>query len=220
LMFLVVVLANIFLPFFIGYNVYVVSFLMFFLVALFFIMYRRKDSLKVKLIKGLILVVPFIFLGFVVYFSFDHVSEANYFYDIGGVEDFKSPYLYPSDRVSLLKEGVGSRNITSSPIYFDVPAEYSKGKVNITLLVRGNFPKNSTILIAGKSPSLDYVNQVMYVSNLSNSSLWRLISAEFNLSDLSSENLTFSIKIPHLEDYRSKNNVISIDWINITESKE
>lgn len=223
LAFLVVILGNIILPLFLGYNVYVISVLMIFLVALFVIIYRKNDSLKVKMIKSVVLLVPIIFFACIAYYSFDHISEANYFYDIGGLSDFKSPYLYPLDRVSSLKEGVGSRNITSSVVYFDVPANYSEGNVSISISFRGHFPRNSSLLIGGKTSPIEYMNKVVYVSSLnySNASEWKVASADFNVSDLLIDEgiLTFLISIPHLEQHISKNNIISVDWINITEKK-
>lgn len=221
--FLIVILGNIALPFFLGFNVFVVSSLMIFLVALFVILYRGNDSFKIKLIKGLLLIIPIIFLGFVVYSGFNHVSESNSFYDIGGIIDFKSPYLYPFERVSSLKEGVGSRNITSSIVYFDVPAAYSDGNVTVSISFRGHFPRNSSLLIGGKTSPIDYLTNAVYVPSLnySNASEWKVASTEFNLGDLFIENevITFSVNIPHLAQSGSKYNIISIDWINITQKK-
>jgi hypothetical protein len=221
-LFALVALANLIVPFFLGFNVYVVSLLMIFLVALFAILYRTNDSLKAKLLKGLILVIPIIFFGFVIYSNFNTASEVNYFYDLGGIQEFKSPVLFPSERVSSLKENVSHRNLTAPMVYFNVPAEYSKGNITIAINIKDNLPRNDSLIIGAKASSYEeYITQVAYTAsiNRTNVSNWQIVSAEFNTSDLFVEDgeYTFYINAPHLGLSSKKNSYVSIDWINVTE---
>jgi len=221
-LFALVALANLVVPFFLGFNVYFVSILMLFLVALFSIIYRRNDSLKVKLLKGLILVIPIIFFGFVIYSNVNTTLETNYFYDLGGVQEFKSSVLFPSERVSLLKENVSHRNLTAPMVYFNVPAEYSEGNISIALNIRDNLPRNDSLIIGAKvSSSEEYITQVVYTAsaNRTNLSSWKTVYAEFNTSDMFVEDgeYTFYINAPHLGLASKKNSYVSIDWINVTE---
>jgi len=223
-LFALVVLANLIVPIFYGFNVYLVSALMLLIIVLFVLLYKSTDSLSVKLLKVLLLVIPLVFFGCIAYTSFSHVSEVSYFYDIGGVQEFKSPVLFPSERVSPLKENSSFRSLIAPLVYFNVPADYSTGNVTISLSIQDNLPRNDSIIIGGKSSSLEeYITSIAYVSpmNRTNTSLWRTIYAEFNVSDLVVEDgeYSFYINAPHLGLSSKKNNLVSIDWINVTERK-
>ncbi|VVB79378.1 Uncharacterised protein [uncultured archaeon] len=229
-LFLVILISNITTLIFGGWNFYLGGVLLLFIIASVWMFLRKTNPEAAKytlLITGGILVA--ILLVFAVFFtlSFFSSSTKTYSYDIGGKIDTNNSYIYPLDRLSNSSvqntTNITYRNITSYLVYFTVPAEYSTGKVNVSFSVFENLPYGSMISIRGKnSTNWSYIDKLGYVSlGTRNVSVWKTVSVSFNASELFVENnvYAFAIESSQLMDAKTKLNYVSLDWINVSESK-
>lgn len=223
-LFLLVILANIILPFVGLWNVSYLAALSCFVLFIFFLVYRKKDNGTVKFFKFLILLIPLIILGFIFYQNFVASQDFHYNYDVGGSIDAKKPYLTPLVRMSNIDNITSSRNITSALVYFDVPIPARSNTINISITVLNTLPYNYTLKIGAKNGSeWNYSNQIVFQNtNKSLRGKWVTVNATFNMSNLYLKNnkLNVLITLPHFYNENFKNYTIPIDYINITVHKD
>lgn len=104
-------------------------------------------------IKLLIVLIPLILIGYVVYTNFLASHDFNSLYDIGSSEDAKKSYLSPANRISDISNSSETetyRNLTSGLVYFNVPIPTGSNKINVEVKFKDNFPSGTSISIGAK----------------------------------------------------------------------
>lgn len=227
-LFLVIILTNIITPFFGAWNFYLGIALVLFIVAAVWLYLRKSNPEAAKytllVTYGVLLAIM---LVFVVLFTVSFLSNSTktYSYDIGGMIDTNNSSLYPADRVSNSSiqniTHITYRNLTSFIVYFKAPAEYTEGKVNVSLSILENLPFGSMIYIRAKNSSTwTYVEELAYVSlGKTNTTTWKTVSVSFNTIELLAEDgqFNFAISSPHLLNAQTKRNYISLDAVSVSE---
>jgi hypothetical protein len=176
---------------------------------------------------GLVLIILVIIgvVGFFIYKNFISSQEFNYFYDIGGIEDLKKPYLTPVARMSgvipATLNAPDYRNITDGLVYFDVPIPAGSSDVFVQIRFVNYVPAKQKVRLGAKiAETWNYTYEDVYISE-NRTMAWMIGKANFSLKDLyiKDNKLNMLINIPHLGKNESMNYTIPIDWINITVKK-
>ena len=174
----------------------------------------------------LIILVIIGVVGFFIYKNFISSQEFNHFYDIGGIEDLKKPYLTPVARMSgvipATLNAPDYRNITDGLVYFDVPIPAGSSEVEVSFRFVDYVPAKQKVRLGAKiAETWNYTYEDVYVSE--NRTMALMVGkANFSLKDLyiKDNKLNMLINIPHLGKNESMNYTIPIDWINITVKKD
>ncbi len=144
-----VILVNIITPFFGVWNVFYLIALGVLCLFLLFLVFRKKEDGLFKVVKIMVLIIPVLLIGYIVYSNFIASHEFSYFYDIGSEKDAKKPYLTPVERTSEADLNASLRNITSNLIYFDIPIP--KGSDYLIIRAKVQNPANPIISIGAKN---------------------------------------------------------------------
>ncbi|MDO8517444.1 MAG: hypothetical protein Q7S33_04960 [Nanoarchaeota archaeon] len=138
---------------------------------------KTKDILF-KTLKVLIIIIPLILIGYIIYANFLVSHTFNSFYDIGSNEDAKKSFLSPTNRISEADINASSRNLTSSLVYFNIQIPKGSDKVDVSIKFKDNFPNNSYISLGAQdqqvwhysykniyNPILNQLNNYQYTGN-------------------------------------------------------
>lgn len=107
-----------------------------------------KEPKHIKMSKLLVLLIPLIIIGYLIFSNFVVAQEFEYFYDIGGNEE---NYLTPNTRVSeIVIQDPDYRNINNNLVYFDVPIARGSESIKIQVRFKDNFPKDWTMSLGAK----------------------------------------------------------------------
>ena len=106
---------------------------------------RAVEPNRVKILKVIIVLVPLLIIGYLIFNNFIASQEFDYFYDIGSKGE---NYLAPATRVSEQVEGY--REMTGGLVYFDVPISRGSEKVEIRVRFKDNFPENEGMSLGAK----------------------------------------------------------------------
>jgi len=202
-----------------------------FLLALFFLIFRKKEEGHLKFAK-LVIILSMIFLfGYLIYINFISTQTFTYFYDIGDSKDSINPYLTPIERTSNVSSelvaindlltNVTYRNLSSRFVYLSIEIPWRANNLTIEMKIKNNFPRNGRMLIGqstSKNGDYDYIE--VYNKSIFNISQknWVTIKTSFNLTNSYLENnkLKLLINTPHLAGNITNLDYIPIDWINLT----
>jgi hypothetical protein len=186
-----------------------------------------KEPPHIKMIKILTILIIIGVFGYIIYNNLIVSHEYNYFYDIGGEEDAKKPYLTPIDRVSdiIIEEGINYRNQKKQLSYFEIPIKKKYEVIKIQTKLKENFPKDGKFLIGIKEgPGWDYKFNEAYNFEIDSSikDEWILVKTSFDIigddAYITSRGAIIAFNVPHLAPSEIKTNTqyLPIDWIEIT----
>ena len=129
----------------------------------------------VRILKIIAILVPIILILYLLSLNFLISRDFNYFYDIGGKQDAKTPYLSPLVRVSeIINETPNYRNMISGLVYFNAPIPRGSETLQIETRFKDNFPENSKISLGAKDQEVwHYFYNPLYNSGLDLFDLYR-----------------------------------------------
>lgn len=122
---------------------------------------KNKNNIYL-ILKVLIILIPLIFLEYILYSNFLMTQNVENFYDIGSEKD---NYLSPVGRISdkMTELGVNYRNITNNLVYFDIPIPEHSETVNVSVKFKDNFPENSEFSLGAKDQEdWHYTYNILY----------------------------------------------------------
>ena len=159
----------------------------------------------IRVLKIIAILIPLIILGYLFYANFLVSQDFNYVYDIGSIEDAKTPYLSPVARVSEIENGSGDmtdnssgdygsenyRNIIANLVYFNINIPRNSEEISIQTRFKDNFPNNSVMSLGAQDRAeWHYLYKPAFYSSLSNlGSLYQLgnvylLNEELNLGSV------------------------------------
>lgn len=102
-----------------------------------------------RFFKIIILIIPILIFGYLIYSNFIASKEFGYFYDIGTEKD---NYLTPVSRISGIEntEDYNFRDLTGSLVYFNVPVARGADKIEVSVRFKDNFPENARFSLGAK----------------------------------------------------------------------
>jgi hypothetical protein len=178
-----------------------------------------KEPKHIKILKILVIIIALGVIGFLIYNNFLVSKEFNYFYDIGGEEDAKNPYLTPTDRVSDIQmwENISYRNLTWGVVYFyqELPTGSDKIRVNVKFM--NTLPKDYRLSIGIKDKEeWSYTYNLPY-QNLDVNQEWTEVTGEFFVDKIYIQDKMASLILTSPYFWETNfDNPIPIDYINIT----
>lgn len=143
-----------------------------------------------KVLHFLILLIPVVILGYLIYVNFVPSQEFNYFYDVGSDLDTGKPYLSPLNRISdvFIADNITFRNLTSQLVYFSVPIPRGSDSVDVQLRFSNNFPEASSLLLGGQNKlEWSYLSKAVYNPILNELSEYNYTESEHRIYRINSQ---------------------------------
>jgi hypothetical protein len=186
-----------------------------------------KEPRHIRVLKVIAVLLAVGLIGYLITVNFLISQDFNYFYDIGGSEDAKNPYLAPGDRVSdVLTEGeIHYRSFDKGIIYLDAGIPRGFEYLLLSIKFKSSFPENYSFFVGVRNleewgydfREIDSQPKKFNESSWVSSSEIKFYKSADNLY-FANGKLNVALRAPHLwEGYPDK--VVYIDWINLTMHK-
>jgi len=109
---------------------------------------KQNKNVNYPNLKFLTILIPLIFIEFVLCSNFLISHDFNYFYDIGSEKDnYLSPANRISDKINSLPD---YRDLTNQLVYFNVPIQKHSDNINVEIKFKDNFPENIEFSLGAK----------------------------------------------------------------------
>ena len=117
---------------------------------------RGTGSRNLRYLKIFTICIPFMIVLYLVSANFLVSQEFEYFYDVGGGEN----YLTPVARISeIIEDGNHDyRNLTDGLVYFDVPIARGADKIEVQVRFKDSFPEGEGISLGAKDQEVWHYN--------------------------------------------------------------
>jgi hypothetical protein len=168
-----------------------------------------------RLTEIAIIAIPILLVLYLLTTNFIIPQEFNYYYNIGGEEN----YLTPIDRIS--EKYNNQRDMMSHMIYFDVDVPRGSKEIKIETRLKPNLPTGENLRLGARDQEdWHYMWHTIYTQEEENNGGWQIISTTFKVKEenLKIENgkLSFVFYAQYLDKEEYKNYTIPIDYINVT----
>src|SRR3989344_5251787 len=141
-----------------------------------------REPKHIRVIKILVILIPLIIIGYLLYAHIFSEREFNYFYDIGGEGD---NYLTPLQRISeKFEDGENYRNLTQNLVYFNSPIVPGSKNVKVEVKFSDSFNQDSIFYVGAKDKQVwHYDFKPIYNPSLSDDSNFIYYQGAYKTSD-------------------------------------